>query len=151
MIRFALTLLAVLMLPTAAAQEKASAASSPMAPITVHKSPTCGCCANWVTYLRSEGFQVDVVDHDDLGPIKARYGVRPKLRSCHTASVGGYVIEGHVPADDIRRLLLERPSVIGLTAPGMPQMSPGMHSVEPKGYDVLTFDEFGNLSVFSKY
>lgn len=120
--------------------------------VTVYKSPTCGCCQGWVDYLRDEGFQVQSHDVADVNPIKVRMGlVDSRLASCHTALVGGYVVEGHVPANDIRRLLRERPDIIGITAPGMPQLSPGMMSREPKGYDVLSFDERGQVSVFSRY
>lgn len=120
-------------------------------PITVYKSPFCGCCAGWVDYLRERGFEVTVHERTDLSDIKASYGIRPELQSCHTAVVDGYAIEGHVPAADIRRLLRERPDIRGLTAPGMPMMSPGMNSVEPKGYDVLSFDGDGATAVYSHY
>ncbi len=119
--------------------------------ITVYKSPTCGCCAGWADYLKDNGFRVTVVDRHDLSELKAEYGIGPELQSCHTAVVGDYAIEGHVPADDIWRLLAERPTVTGLTAPGMPMMSPGMSSIEPKGYDVLSFDRDGETKVFSRY
>jgi hypothetical protein len=120
--------------------------------IAVWKSPTCGCCQKWVDYLSDNGFDVVTHDVEDVTPYKRHFGVtNPKLYSCHTALIDGYVIEGHVPASDIRRLLRERPKVVGLTAPGMPQMSPGMHSVEPKDYDVLQFDKRQQLSVFSRY
>ena len=102
--------------------------------------------------MSDNGFDVVTHDVEDVTPYKRHFGVtNPKLYSCHTALVDGYVIEGHVPASDIRRLLRERPKVVGLTAPGMPQMSPGMHSVEPKDYDVLQFDKRQQLSVFSRY
>ena len=120
--------------------------------ITVYKSPTCGCCQDWADYLKENGFVVETVDTFDVHRIKQENGLTdPRLASCHTALVDGYVVEGHVPADDIWRLLSERPSVVGVTAPGMPQMSPGMHSLEPKGYDVLTIDSDGQTSVFSRY
>lgn len=119
--------------------------------ITVYKSPTCGCCAGWADYLRDNGFRVSVVDQHDLSPIRAQYGIGRELQSCHTAVVDGYAIEGHVPADDIWRLIAEKPKATGLTAPGMPRMSPGMHSIEPKGYDVLLFGSDAGVSVFSRY
>lgn len=119
--------------------------------ITVYKSPSCGCCAGWADYLETRGFRVTVYDRTDLADIKAKYGIRPELQSCHTAVVEGYAIEGHVPADDIWRLLRERPRVTGLTAPGMPMMSPGMNSTEPQGYDVLSFDGEGSTAVYSRY
>ncbi len=120
--------------------------------IVVYKSPTCGCCTEWVNYLRDNGLSVETHDVADMEAVKADYGVtNPSLKSCHTALVGGYVVEGHVPVDDIRRLLSERPEVLGITAPGMPRMSPGMASVVPKGYDVLSFDAEGKVELFSRY
>lgn len=119
--------------------------------ITVYKSPTCGCCAGWADYLRHNGFRVTVRDQYDMSQIRAQYGIRRELQSCHTAVVDGYVIEGHVPADDIWRLIAEKPEASGLTAPGMPMMSPGMQSIEPKGYDVLLFGPDAEVSVFSRY
>lgn len=119
--------------------------------VTVYKSPTCGCCTGWVDYLRNEGFAVETIDLQNLDPIKEKYGVSRQLQSCHTALVDGYVVEGHVPVDDIRRMLKEKPEITGLTAPGMPAMSPGMASLEPKNYDVLSFDEAGGVEVYSRY
>ena len=121
-------------------------------PITVWKSPTCGCCQAWVDYLEDNGFRVTTHDVDDVTPIKQELGLtNPASYSCHTALIDGYIVEGHVPASDIKRLLTERPEIVGITAPGMPQMSPGMHSLEPKGYDVLQFNSHQQLSIFSRY
>jgi len=120
--------------------------------ITVWKSASCGCCQQWVDYLQDEGFEVTAHNVDDVVSIKRKLGMTdPALYSCHTAKVGGYIIEGHVPASDIRRLLDDRPTLVGLAAPGMPQMSPGMLSIEPKGYDVLQFNAKLETSVFSSY
>ena len=120
--------------------------------ITVWKSASCGCCQRWVDYLQDDGFEVTTHNVDDVVSIKQKLGItNSALYSCHTAKVGGYIIEGHVPASDIRRLLNERPKLMGLTAPGMPQMSPGMFSIEPKGYDVLQFNAKQGASVFSSY
>ena len=120
--------------------------------ITVWKSASCGCCQRWVDYLQDDGFEVTAHNVDDVVSIKHKLGMtNPALYSCHTAKVGGYIIEGHVPASDIRRLLDERPKLMGLAAPGMPQMSPGMLSIEPKGYDVLQFSTKQETSVFSSY
>ena len=94
--------------------------------VTVHKSPYCGCCKLWVDHMRAEGFEVKVVEVEDLGPVKARVGIPPAKGSCHTAEVDGYFVEGHVPAEDVKRLLAERPDARGLTVPGMPVGSPGM-------------------------
>ena len=120
--------------------------------ITVWKSASCGCCQRWVDYLQDEGFEVIAHNVEDVVSIKQKLGItNPAIYSCHTAKVGGYIIEGHVPASDIRRLLNERPKLMGLAAPGMPQMSPGMLSIEPKGYDVLQFNTKQETSVFSSY
>lgn len=136
-----------LLLPTAA-----SAQSLFGQEITVYKTPTCGCCGAWADYMKAEGFKVETIDLADVDPIRAQHGLTdPSLKSCHTTIVDGYVVEGHVPADDVRRLLSERPEIVGLTAPGMPTYSPGMASEEPQGYDVLSFDAEGNSEVFSSY
>ena len=100
--------------------------------ITVYKSPTCGCCEKWVEYLRKEGFEVTAIDQANLTPVKERAGVKPEMASCHTAMVDGYVIEGHVPAQAIRKLLEERPTTVGLAVPGMPNNSPGMGKMNGK-------------------
>jgi len=122
--------------------------------ITVYKSPSCGCCKEWVTYLEEEGFdKVSAIDLDDVDSIKVKYGLpSTELYSCHTAIVGDYIVEGHVPASDIERLLRTRPSNIkGLSAPGMPMMSPGMASRTPKDYAVVSFTESGETAVYSQY
>ena len=120
--------------------------------MTVYKSPTCGCCSGWVDYMQAEGFAVESVNTDDVDSIKTKYGLTsPELKSCHTAIVDGYVIEGHVPANDVKRLLTERPGIVGLTAPGMPMMSPGMSSRIPQDYDVLAVDDMGRRRVWSAY
>ena len=121
------------------------------ADVTVYKSPSCGCCGTWVDHLRESGFSVAVRDQDDLAPVKALLGIPDALQACHTATVGGYVIEGHVPARDIRALLEEQPRGIGLAVPGMPAGSPGMEQggrQEP--YQVLLFDAHG-VQVFNAY
>jgi hypothetical protein len=94
--------------------------------VVVHKSPSCGCCALWVEHIQAAGFQVEVRNVANMGPIKEQAGVPVGKGSCHTAQVGGYFIEGHVPADDVKRLLAERPDALGLVVPGMPAGSPGM-------------------------
>lgn len=120
--------------------------------MVVHKSPSCGCCKEWVHYVEKAGFNVTAIDHENVDIIKSEHGLTdPRLKSCHTAIIDGYVIEGHVPVSDIERLLIERPDIVGLTAPGMPMMSPGMASEIPKDYDVLAFDKQGNISIYSSY
>jgi|AZIC01.1.fsa_nt_gi hypothetical protein len=122
--------------------------------ITVYKSATCDCCRKWVEHLESEGFIVTAHNENKMNEIKVSLGVIPGLASCHTATVEGYVIEGHVPSKDIIRLLTEKPeAMVGLTAPRMPKYSPGMQlsGLEPRGYDVLIFDKEGNTQVFTSY
>ena len=92
--------------------------------MTVYKSPTCGCCGKWITHMEENGFQVNAVDVLEMNIVKQKYGVSRELASCHTAVVDGYVVEGHVPADDVKRLLSEKPDVMGLSVPGMPVGSP---------------------------
>ncbi|MGA7981776.1 MAG: DUF411 domain-containing protein [Chromatiaceae bacterium] len=118
--------------------------------VTVYKSPTCGCCEKWISHLREQGLAVDAVDLTDLRMVKSMAGVKPEQASCHTARVGGYVIEGHVPAQDIRRLLAERPKVRGLTVPGMPMGSPGMEGPRRDSYQVLTLED-GPSRVFASH
>jgi len=124
---------------------------TPPVAVTVYKSPSCGCCSNWVDHMRKNGFTVTVHDVDDVGPMKREVGVPARLESCHTAIVDGYVIEGHVPAADVRRLLAERPRVVGLSVPGMVTGSPGMEGGKALAYDVVAFDARAGTSVFAKH
>src|SRR5258706_12406647 len=117
--------------------------------VDVYKDPTCGCCANWVTHMKTRGFETTVTDVRDIAGIKTKYHVPNQLRSCHTALVGGYVLEGHVPATDVQRLLKQRPMVVGLAVPGMPVGSPGMEGSNGRPYDVLTLDAAGKTTVYS--
>lgn len=119
--------------------------------VTVYKSPTCGCCNAWVDHMREAGFTVNAIDTNDVDSIKRQHGVTRDLGSCHTALVGGYVLEGHVPASDVKRLLAERPKVTGLAVPGMPMGSPGMEGMYRDKYDVVAFDAGGGRSVFASY
>ena len=128
-----------------------SSDSADLESITVYKSPTCGCCINWVRHLQDKGFRVEAFNREDMNRVKAEAGIPRQLASCHTAMIGGYVIEGHVPAVDIRRLLKERPNVAGLTVPGMPMGSPGMEGPGQDKYEVLTFTRSGDTTVFSYY
>lgn len=111
--------------------------------ILVHKDPNCSCCTGWVKHLKDAGFAVTVDETANLGPVRARLGVPPDLAACHTAEVDGYVVEGHVPAAAVRRLLEERPAAIGLAVPGMPAGSPGMEGGTPRRYDVILFGKAG--------
>ena len=118
---------------------------------TVYKTATCGCCAKWVDHMRAQGFVVKVHDVDDIGSVKAKFGVPRELGSCHTAVVGGYVIEGHVPADAVKRLLRERPKVAGLAVPGMPVGSPGMEQPGRQDpYAIVSFDQAGQRRIYER-
>jgi hypothetical protein len=120
--------------------------------IHVYKSPTCGCCTDWVDHLKENGFKVEVTETNNLNPIKVDAGIPPSMASCHTGFVGDYVIEGHVPANDIRRLISEAPKAKGLAVPGMPVGSPGMEMGDRKDrYQVLMFNESGQTKVFSAH
>jgi hypothetical protein len=118
--------------------------------VKVYKPTFCGCCANWVEHLRTAGFDVEVQETDELEVVKSELGVPSELESCHTAEVEGYVIEGHVPADVIARLLTERPDVRGIAVPGMPAGSPGMESSDGQTdpFNVVSFDETGQTAVY---
>jgi hypothetical protein len=127
---------------------KAPAAAKPQ-DITVWRTATCGCCGKWVEHLKTSGFNptVHVVQNTDEVP--AAKGVPRELRSCHTATVNGYTVEGHVPADVIQKLLKEKPKVAGIAVPGMPAGSPGMESPTPQPYDIVAFDAAGKTKVFA--
>lgn len=117
-----------------------AAAAADARRIEVFKNPSCGCCSAWADHLRANGFEVTVNETSELSAIKSRAGVPGDLASCHTGNIEGYVIEGHVPAHAINRLLAEKPSAIGLAVPGMPAGSPGMNG-EPEAFDVILFDK----------
>lgn len=127
-------------------------ASEPMPRMTVTKDPSCGCCGAWIDHVRAAGFPVEVIESSDVAHLKVRLGVPRALASCHTAEVGGYVIEGHVPADSIKRLLTEKLQAKGLAVPGMPVGSPGMEvaGVENETYDVVLFGPTGQKT-FARY
>lgn len=120
--------------------------------IDVVKTPSCGCCNGWIAHMRAAGFQVRVRDVPDTTPYARRLGVPDDLRSCHTASVGGYAVEGHVPAADVRRLLSARPQAAGIAVPGMPMGSPGMeHGSHRQPYQTILFTRAGRRSVFARH
>lgn len=130
----------------AAEAKLASAGSGPL--VTVYKSPTCGCCSKWVDHMKENGFQVEVHDVDDIETPKREAGVPGHLGSCHTARVEGFAVEGHVPADVIKRLLRERPQVAGIAVPGMPMGSPGMEGPRTDPYDIIAFTKDGKTEVY---
>ena len=120
--------------------------------VVMYKDPNCGCCGKWAEHMRSAGFAVKEVASARMELVKQEAGVPEALGSCHTAKVGGYVVEGHVPAADVRRMLAEKPAIRGLSAPGMPLGSPGMEGPYPaERYDVVSFDAQGRSTVFSKH
>lgn len=129
-------------------------AAAPLPPMQVWKSPSCGCCKDWIVLLQRDGFKVEVYDEGN-NAMRARLGLAQRYGSCHTARIGGYVVEGHVPVREIRRLLAERPDALGLAVPGMPVGSPGMDGPEYGGqrdpYDVLLVHRDGSSRVFASY
>lgn len=136
---------------TAVAAPATEAAAAGLPLVTVYKSPTCGCCSAWVEHLRASGFPVEAVDVPSTDAVHEAYGIPPALRSCHTGVVEGYVVEGHVPAEDVKRLLAERPEAGGLAVPGMPVGSPGMEQGDVREpYEVLLVDD-GRTSVFARH
>ena len=119
--------------------------------VQVFKTPTCGCCGNWVKHLQTNGFEVAVKEVPDTSEYRRQFGVPEKLLSCHTGVVEGYALEGHVPAAEIHRLLKERPRAKGLSVPGMPMGSPGMEGPTSQAFSVILFDSEGRTSVYKSY
>lgn len=133
--------------PTHAAEQVALAQE-----LTVFRSPTCGCCGLWIEHMQAAGFRIKDNLTENMNAVKAQYGVPSTLGSCHTTVVDGYVVEGHIPAEDVQRLLAEKPDVAGIAVPGMPIGSPGMESgdyVEP--YTVFSFTESGETAAFAEH
>lgn len=137
---------ALALTPLAVEWAKASARPD----VTMHRDPSCGCCGGWAEHLKAAGFPVSIVNTTRLNAVKAQLGVPASLWSCHTAEVGGYIIEGHVPAAAIDSLLEQRPAASGLAAPGMPVGSPGMEGGEPEVFEVVLFGPAGQR-VFGRY
>lgn len=147
---FAVCLVAgvIILLAAATGAEAATGALK----ITVYRNPSCSCCGGWMDYLTTQGFQPRNVLTSDMNALKQQYGVPNDLASCHTAVINGYVIEGHVPADDIKRLLAEQPTVAGIAVPQMPIGTPGMESGDVREpFTVFSFDEQGNTKAFNQY
>ncbi len=121
--------------------------------VEVYKSPTCGCCSAWVDHLRDQGFEVRTIETDKVDELKATHRIPRQVQSCHTALVSGYVVEGHVPAADVARLLKERPAIAGIAVPGMPVGSPGMEipGTKPQPFDVIAFGKDGSTRVFATH
>jgi hypothetical protein len=130
-----------------------AAIGSAPTPITVYKSSSCGCCAKWIDHVRTKGFEPTVFDEAAMDSVKDQLGVPDAVRSCHTALMEKYLIEGHVPAADMRRLLAEKPNIAGLAVPGMPSGTPGMARPGAKiaGFEVIAFQTDGTTRTFSRY
>lgn len=129
-----------------------SAAAPALPPVQVWKSPTCGCCGAWVTHMRQAGFAVEVHEVQDIDASRRLLGMPATYGSCHTARVAGYLLEGHVPAVEVRRLLAMKPEAIGLAVPGMPVGSPGMEmGAQRDAYEVLLVEKGGGARVFARY
>ena len=150
MLRFTISSIFIALLSVACwAEEPKSVSDLPI--IQVYKSPTCGCCSQWVAHLEANGLNVKATDVDDINLIKRSYGIPPTLASCHTAVVGDYLVEGHVSAEDIIQLLNQKPDIKGIAVPGMPIGSPGMEGSNPQAYDVISFDAQGETEVFTSH
>lgn len=124
--------------------------AAPPREITVWKSPSCGCCGKWVDYLKARGYKVTVNDMNDVSPVKRQHRIPEGMWSCHTAVIEGYTVEGHVPAEDIERMLRDKPQIAGLAVPGMVSGSPGMEGPNPEHYEVIAFGG-GRTSVFARH
>ena len=120
--------------------------------MVVYRSPTCGCCEKWLAHLKQNNFIIKDIVTDDVQAIKDKYGVSPEMASCHTAIVNGYVVEGHVPASDIKNLLKTKPAIVGIAVPGMTVGTPGMEMGDKKEpYNVMSFDSQNHIAVFNSY
>lgn len=121
--------------------------------MTVYKSATCGCCKNWVEHMKANGFDVKAIDVDDIDKVKRDHGVPAAAESCHTGIVNGYVVEGHVPADAVMKMLKEKPAIAGIGVPGMPMGAPGMEmpNGQKEPYTIVAFDKAGKTTVYQKH
>jgi hypothetical protein len=120
--------------------------------VIVHRSPTCSCCGKWVEHLKQNNFTVKDIVSEDVQSVKTKYGVPKEMASCHTAIVNGYVVEGHVPATDIKMLLKNKPKIVGISVAGMPKGTPGMEMGGKKdAYQVMSFDTENQIKVFNSY
>lgn len=126
-------------------------AAADLPKVDVYKSATCGCCGKWADHMRQQGFEVTTHNVANVAADRKRLGMPDGVSSCHTAVVGGYLIEGHVPAADVKRLLAEKPKAVGLAVPNMPNGSPGMESPHPVPYDVLLVQSNGSVRTFASH
>lgn len=146
------TLLLTLAASSSVLATRAQGAGQPLPAVTVYKDPNCGCCSLWVQHMERAGFRVTATNTSDMPALRAKLGVPRPVQSCHTAVVGDLIVEGHVPADDVKRMLISGQKVKGLAVPGMPIGSPGMEQGSTKHqYSVLTFDASGRTSVFATH
>jgi hypothetical protein len=148
---FSAVLFLPLMLVVSNCAPGTSNAGDPLPEVQVYKSPTCGCCTKWVSHMEENGFNVTTTDLRDVRPVKQRFGLPGQLASCHTALIDGYVVEGHVPADVVKKMLRESPDVAGIAVPGMPIGSPGMEveGRQADAYDIVAFTKSGSTSTFA--
>lgn len=147
-----ITAIAIAGLGYAVAAQPASTPSA-LPKVTVYKTSSCGCCKLWVEHMKSNGFDVQAMDVSsaDVRAVSKAAGLKDEDTSCHTAKIGNYTVEGHVPAGDIKRLLKEKPAIAGLSAPGMPQGSPGMEQGSKEPYNVIAFKKDGTSTVFATH
>jgi hypothetical protein len=152
MFTYAVLAMALIATPSVsgAAGTQQKPAAAPAQPITVYRTATCGCCGKWVDHLKSAGFNPTVHIVENTATTPPGKDVPPALRSCHSSTLEGYNVEGHVPAEVLRKLLSERPKVKGIAVPGMPAGSPGMESPNPVAYDVIAYDASGKTSVYTR-
>lgn len=143
----------LLLTACAAATSDPATSTQPVREMVVYRAPTCGCCSDWVGYVEEHGYSVTVEDVQDIAVVKTEHAIPQSTWSCHTALVDGYIVEGHVPVEDIERLLTERPDVAGIAVPRMPIGSPGMEmdGVAPQPFNVVTFDAAGISDVYSTH
>lgn len=128
-----------------------AAIAAPMPTVDVYKSPSCGCCGKWVDHMKQAGFKVQIHEMQDPSTMRAKAGIPDSYGSCHTAMVGGYTVEGHVPPADVQRLLRERPAAIGLSAPGMPASAPGMDMPGKTAFQTLLITKNGSSKIFAQH
>ena len=132
--------------------DKPTPALQAPAEMTVYRSPTCSCCGKWIDHMKKHGFIIKDIKSDEMDKIKRKLGVPKELESCHTAEVDGRLVEGHVPAGDVKKMLQTKSKILGLAAPGMPAGSPGMEMGGKKDkFSVIAFDKDGNADVFGEY
>lgn len=139
------------LITTILSKDNQANANNELVDVTVYKTPACGCCSAWVQHLEKNGFKVNAINKPDLSSLKQQLGIAPNLQACHTAKIGNYFVEGHVPANDIKKMLLTKPGIKGITVPGMPMGSPGMEGARVDKYDVIAIHKDQTITLFSRY